>query len=179
MRAAPALAALTLPLLIASAPPASPTERGALPPSGTTKLVSRLSSKCADVEGWSTANGGNVHQWSCRLDNDDNQKWTFRRTADGYWTVVNKLSGKCLDVEGPSLADGAHLHQWECRGYSSQKWEVVNTSTTPEFFKLINAYSKKCMDVSEFSHADGAQIHQWTCRDVNNDNQQWRYFTAG
>ncbi|MFD5513816.1 RICIN domain-containing protein [Streptomyces sp. NPDC127051] len=170
-----ALAVAVLPLLMTSVP-AHGAQAAALPPGGPTKLVNRNSSKCADVEGWSKDDGGNVHQWSCRLDNDSNQKWTFRRTADGYWNVVNQNSGKCLDIQGPSYADGAHLHQWTCSGYGSQKWELQYTTT--EYFKLVSAYSGKCADVEGPSLNDGAQIHQWTCRNQDDNSQQWRFFTA-
>ncbi|WP_406186626.1 RICIN domain-containing protein [Streptomyces sp. NBC_01006] len=92
--------------------------------------MNRNSSKCADVEGWSKDDGGNVHQWSCRLDDDSNQKWTFRRTADRYWNVVNQNSGRCLDIQGPSYADGAHLHQWICRNQdnNSQQWRFFTAT---------------------------------------------------
>ncbi|MFK0043827.1 RICIN domain-containing protein [Streptomyces sp. NPDC090741] len=170
-----ALDMAVLPLLMTSVP-AHGAQAAALPPGGPAKLVNRNSSKCADVEGWSKDDGGNVPQWSCRLDNDSNQKWTFRRTADGYRNVVNQNSGKRLDVQGSSYNDGAHLHQRTCPDYGSQKWELQYTTT--EYFKLVSAYSGKCMDVEGPSRDDGAQIHQWTCRNKDGNSQQWRFFTA-
>ncbi|KPI06797.1 Ricin B lectin [Actinobacteria bacterium OV450] len=170
-----AFAAAVLPLLLTSVP-AHGAQPAALPPGGPTKLVNRNSSKCADVEAWSKGDGGNVHQWSCRLDDDANQKRTFRQTADGYWNVVNQHSGKCLDVQGASYADGAQIHQWTCSGYGSQKWELRYTTT--EYFKLVSPYSGKCADVEGPSLNDGAQIHQWTCRNLDDNSRQWRFFTA-
>ncbi|MFD7029059.1 RICIN domain-containing protein [Streptomyces sp. NPDC059917] len=175
MRTLTALAALTLPLLMASAPAAP---KAAAPPSGPTKLVSRLTDKCADVEAWSKDDGAVVHQWSCRFDNDANQKWTFEYRGGGNWKLKNLNSGKCLDVFDGSKAEGARLQQFRCGETNSQLWEYVATQTVPEFFKLKNRYSGKCVDVSGRSHDDGAIIHQWTCLDGDDHNQQWRFPTS-
>ncbi|MFD8981424.1 RICIN domain-containing protein [Streptomyces sp. NPDC059564] len=149
------------------------------PPNVPAKLVSVNSAKCADVEGWSKDNGAAVHQWSCRFDNDANQRWTFQRSPfAGYWKLINYNSKKCLDVEGPSYADGAKIHQWDCYNGPSQDWRIVGVGDGSTF-KLVNRNSNKCMDVEGWSKDDGAKIHQWTCRDVNDANQQWRFSTAG
>ncbi|MCX4539466.1 RICIN domain-containing protein [Streptomyces sp. NBC_01565] len=146
----------------------------AVPPTGPTKLQSLNSAKCADVEAWSTNNGAAVHQWSCRLDNDANQKWTFRPSgASGYWKLVNLNSEKCLDIEGPSYADGAKIHQWDCYDTASQDWRIQDVGG--EWFKLVSRHSGKCVDVEAWSKADGAKIHQWSCRDSNDANQRWRF----
>ncbi|MGW1723339.1 RICIN domain-containing protein [Streptomyces sp. NPDC002306] len=145
----------------------------AVPPSGPTKLQSLNSAKCADVEAWSKDDGAAVHQWSCRLDNDTNQKWTFQPRGSGYWRLVNLNSKKCLDIEGPSYADGAKIHQWACHGGASQDWRIQEAGG--EWFKLVSRYSGKCVDVEAWSKDDGAKIHQWSCRDSDDANQKWRF----
>ncbi|WP_330334512.1 RICIN domain-containing protein [Streptomyces sp. NBC_00536] len=176
MRTTAAAAVLALGLAGVMATPAA----GALapyPPTAPTKMKSQNSQKCADVEARSLANGAAVHQWSCVLDNDNNQKWTFEASSAhiGYFRLINLNSKKCMDVEGPSYADGAKIHQWECYGTDSQEWKVEYLGDEANTFKLVNRHSGKCMDVEGWSKDNGAKIHQWTCHGGDDSNQRWNF----
>ena len=136
--------------------------------SGTYKLTARHSNKALDVANSSTADGGNVQQWT---DNGSQaQQWIITPTTDGFYKLVNKGSNKALEVGGFSLADGGNVQQWSYVGVNSQQWKIE--ATTDGFHRLINRESGKALDVAGVSTADGANVHQWTYG--GGGNQQWR-----
>lgn len=160
---------------------ASGTPKLIEPPTGYVQLVNRRSSKCIDVEGFGVGNGANVHQWSCRLDNNSNQRWRFALASgqgpDRLWYIVNEHSGKCLDVAEFSTDNGGNIWQWQCNGTANQRWRIVEPGDGGgTFFTLVSQNSGKCVDVSDYSVEDGANIWQWTCHQLY--NQQFRIFTA-
>jgi hypothetical protein len=67
-----------------------------------------------EVMGWSTADGGIVHQWE--YVNAASQQWKIESVGDEYYRIVARHSGKCVDVEG------ANVHQWSCHGGDNQTW---------------------------------------------------------
>jgi hypothetical protein len=94
-------------------------------PKFSATLVARHSGKCLDVAGVSTADGANVHQWTC-LFAQRNQEWRLVQKDNGYFTVVARHSGKCLDVAGVSISEGANVHQWTCLpGQRNQEWRLA------------------------------------------------------
>lgn len=137
-----------------------------LPAATYYKLIARHSSKCLDVYNDSTADGGNVNQWTCN--GQANQQWQFVDAGGGYYTLVNRNSGKCLDVYNNSTADGGNVDQWTCNGQSNQKWQWVAIGS---YFNLKSQLSGKCLDINAVSTADGANAQQWTCG--SGTNQQW------
>jgi hypothetical protein len=138
---------------------------------GTQRIVSLHSGKALDVASWSTANGGNVQQWT--YGGGNNQAWIITLTRFGA-EIKNAHSGKCLDVAGPSSADGANVHQWDCHNGTSQRWQPseVYVNGVP-YTKYVNASSGKCLDVASWSTADGGNIQQWTCGAAQ-PNQLWK-----
>ncbi|GAA2847641.1 hypothetical protein GCM10010517_04740 [Streptosporangium fragile] len=137
----------------------------------TATLVARHSDKCLDVEGVSTQQGANVHQWTC-INGQPNQQWHLVATSGGYYTIRAAHSGKCLDVWGVSTADGANVHQWTCLpNQRNQEWKLVQKDNG--YFTVVARHSGKCLDVSGVSAADGANVHQWTCL-PRQRNQEWR-----
>ncbi|CAM5665600.1 putative Alpha-L-arabinofuranosidase [Streptomyces afghaniensis 772] len=126
-----------------------------LPGDGTVyRLVARHSGKVADVEGARTANGTNVHQWPWL--NQANQKWTFTRPGDGYYTIKGLGSGKHLEVAGLSRADGGNVGIWADAGSPRQHWAVTPTGDGNHL--LINRYSGLSLSVDEGSTPDGANV---------------------
>lgn len=137
------------------------------PPTGTYyRITNRNSGKVVDVSASSTADGGNVLQWT--WNGGANQQWSFNDAGSGYFTIVNRNSGKCLEVYGQSSADGANVDQWACNGGQNQQWQWVAHGS---YFQLKGRQSGKCLDVSGQSTADGANIQIWTC--TNGANQDW------
>ncbi|MDG9714811.1 alpha-L-fucosidase [Streptomyces sp. DH10] len=140
-----------------------------LPGDGTVyRLVARHSGKIADVEGARTTNGTNVHQWPWL--NRANQKWTFTRTGDGYYTIKGVGSGKLLEVAGLSRTDGGNVAIWADASAPQQHWAVTPTGDGHYF--LINRYSGLCLGADEGSTADGANIEQQPY--ASQTRQQWR-----
>ncbi len=155
-------------------PTATPTRTPT--PGATTyyKIINRNSSKLADVNGGSTADGGLVIQWT---DNGgQNQHWRFVDAGGGYYQIINRKSGKCLDVSGISTADGAIVHQWGCGSGTpglNQQWQMV---TVGSYFQLQVRHSGKCLNVVGSSTANGAQLEQRTCSSGN--SFQWSRTTT-
>ena len=89
------------------------------------QLVSVRSAKVLDVNGFSTADGARIQQWTDQ--HTVNQQWKLRATGDGYYELVNRNSGKVLDVSGGSSADGAVLIQYRDTGGSNQRWTFRGT----------------------------------------------------
>ena len=59
----------------------------------TYKILAKCSGKALDNDGWQTAPGSNVHQWSYG-DNQANQQWILRQNSDGSWTVHKSGIGR-------------------------------------------------------------------------------------
>ncbi len=136
--------------------------------SGTYKITARHSGKALDVANSSTADGGNVQQWTAN--GSTAQQWVVTATTDGHYKLENKGSNKALEVSNNSLADGGNVQQWTYVGSNSQQWKIE--ATTDGFHRLINRNSGKALDVAGVSTADGANVHQWTYG--GGGNQQWK-----
>ncbi len=151
-----------------SAPTPTPTRTPTQPPPGTYfRITARHSGKVADVYNSSTANGGDVVQWTWTGGN--NQQWQFQDAGSGYYKIVNRNSGKCLDVNGASTADNADIIQWTCGSGTNQQWRMQDVGSG--YFQLIARHSNKCMDVYNAGTGDNADIIQWTCN--GQTNQHW------
>ena len=130
------------------------------------RVTNRNSGKVMDVMDSSTADNGEVKQWS--WNGGGNQKWEFRDAGGGYLRIVNQNSGKCLDVASGSTADGANIIQYTCGSGTNQQWQWVATGS---YFQLRARHSGKCLDVVNFGTGDGADIQQYAC--TSGTNQQW------
>ncbi|MBD0255537.1 MAG: RICIN domain-containing protein [Cytophagales bacterium] len=138
--------------------------------SGTYKITARHSGKALDVSNSSTADGGNVQQWT---DNGSTaQQWIITPTTDGYYKIVCKASGKALDVANGSTADGGNVQQWTYFGNLHQQWLIE--PTTDGYYKITARHSGKALDVNggTGATADGANVHQWGYGGWY--NQQWK-----
>ena len=135
------------------------------------RITNRNSGLVVDINEHSTADGGNVQQWTWNGGN--NQQWNFQDTGNGYFRIVNRNSGKCLDVYTASTADGANVVQWACGNGTNQQWQVVSVGS---FAELRARHSGKCLDVTEFSTVNAGNIQQWTCSGAT--NQQWSFAAA-
>ncbi len=137
---------------------------------GTYKITARHSGKALDVQGVSTAEGANVHQWTYVGGN--NQQWFVTDVGGGYYKIISKHSGKALDVTNSSTADGANVQQYSYLGGTNQQWKIE--PTTDGFHKITARHSGKALDVSGGASAtgDGVNVHQWTY--LGGTNQQWK-----
>jgi hypothetical protein len=76
-----------------------------------------------DVDACSTANGGNVQQWT--PNGAACQAWRLEPVGDGYFRLVSKNSGLVLDVSACSTAAGANVQQWQWLGGDCQRWRLT------------------------------------------------------
>jgi len=127
------------------------------------KVINKYSGKALDVTNASTADGGNVQQWT--YSGGNNQSWKVDLLSDGYYKITNTNSGKVLDVAGPSTADGANVQQWTSTGAANQEWSIVAVN---DYYQVKNKYSGKVLDVAGPSTTDGANIQQWTSTGADN-----------
>ncbi len=152
-------------------PTATPTRTptpGGFPVPGTYyRIINRNSGKVADVSGGSTADGGDIVQFTSN--GQTNQQWSFVSVTGGYYKIVNRKSGKLMDVSGGSTADGGDVIQWTDNGGTNQHWSLTDLGTG--YYRITNRKSSKVLDVSGSSTADGGDIIQWTSNGGN--NQQW------
>ena len=139
----------------------------------TYELVARHSSKCLNVEGISTADGGVVDQWTCA--SVAQQHWTLQSTGDGYARLVAQHSGKCLDVPHGSTSSGAALEQYSCNEGTNQRFSFVDLGNGYVHVVPLSSGGGLCLDVAGGSSADQAAVLQYTCAGAGDSfNQQWQ-----
>ncbi|MFJ2904014.1 RICIN domain-containing protein [Streptomyces sp. NPDC087212] len=123
-------------------------------------LVSRSSSKCADVPNQSLWQAAAISQYTCN--GGANQKWWFKDLGTGYYQLVGRGSSLCLQE------NAANITQEDCTGATGQQWSV----TTSGGYVLVKARTTgECLDVSGASTADSAALITYTCNGAT--NQQW------
>ena len=132
-----------------------------------TRVRSRSSGKCMDVNGASQASGATVIQWNCGT--GGNQRWTEEDAGGGFNRLKASHSGMCLDLASQSSANGVGLVQATCGTGASQQWSREDAGGG--YYRLINRLSNKCADVPGGSGTDGVQLIQWNCN--GGQNQQW------
>jgi hypothetical protein len=139
----------------------------ATPTPTSTRVRSRSSGKCMDVNGASQGSGAIVIQWSCGT--SANQQWIVEDAGGGFSRLKVSHSGMCLDIASQSSANGVGLVQATCGTGASQQW--TRQDAGGGYYRLINRFSNKCADVPGASGADGVQLVQWSCN--GGQNQQW------
>jgi hypothetical protein len=148
-------------------PGPTPTTGSFPVPGAYYRLINRNSGKVVEVSNFSTADGGNVQQWTST--GTSSQQWSFVSVGGGYYNIINRNSGKCLDVNGASTADGANVQQWTCGSGTNQRWQLIAVGS---YYELKAQHSGKALDVVGNGTADGVNVDQWTWNSGN--NQQWQ-----
>ncbi|HET9957066.1 MAG TPA: RICIN domain-containing protein, partial [Polyangiaceae bacterium] len=116
--------------------------------------------KCADIFNSSTADGGNLQQFTCNGTNA--QRFQFINIANDIYEIRNVNSNKCLDVDNSGTADGTNIRQWTCNGSNAQRW-AVQALGNGQYRLMPQTAANRCLDVSNSGTADGTNIQQWTC----------------
>lgn len=137
------------------------------------QLVSVRSGKVMDVNGFSTADGTRIQQWTDQ--HTANQQWKLRSTGDGYYELVNRNSGKVLGIAGNSTAQGAAAEQQTDRSSTSQEWKIKDVSGS-EAVTFTSRRSGQVLDVLGGSTAKGAAVVQYPGK--GGTNQQWKLVKA-
>ncbi|WP_410789620.1 RICIN domain-containing protein [Kribbella sp. C-35] len=133
------------------------------------QLVSVRSSKVLDVNGFSTADGARIQQWTDQ--HTANQQWKLRSTGNGYYELVNRNSGKVLGIAGSSTANVAAAEQQTDSPSTAQEWKIGEVSGS-DAVTFINRKSGQLLDVSGNSTAQGAAVIQFP--GTGGTNQQWK-----
>ncbi|SDP81850.1 Uncharacterized protein SAMN04487981_14524 [Streptomyces sp. cf386] len=133
------------------------------------RLVSMRSGKVLDVNGFSTADGTRIQQWTDQ--NTANQQWKLKPTGDGYYELVNRNSGKVLGIAGNSTAQGAAAEQQTDSASASQEWRIDEVSGSGAV-TFTSRKSGQVLDVSGGSTAQGAAVIQYPGH--GSANQQWK-----
>ncbi|WP_141204860.1 RICIN domain-containing protein [Streptomyces griseorubiginosus] len=133
------------------------------------RLVSVRSGKVLDVNGYSTADGTRIQQWTDQ--NTANQQWRLKPAGDGYYELVNRNSGKVLGIAGDSTAQTAVAEQQTDSSATSQEWRIKEVSGS-DAVTFVSRRSGQVLDVSGGSTAQGAAVIQYP--DRGSTNQQWK-----
>ncbi|WP_020139239.1 RICIN domain-containing protein [Streptomyces sp. 351MFTsu5.1] len=133
------------------------------------ELVSVRSGKVLDVNGFSTADGTRIQQWTDQR--TANQQWKLKPMGDGYYELVNRNSGKVLGIEGNSTARAATAEQQTENSSPSQQWRIDDVSGS-DAVTLTSRRSGQVLDVSGGSSANGAVVIQYP--GLGSTNQQWK-----
>lgn len=119
--------------------------------------------KCLDLEGRNTANGTEIHQWSCH--GADSQLWW----QDEYGLIRNKSApNKCVDVSGAGTSKGSRIHLWDCHGGPNQVW-LRGTSNS---FRVSNAPGM-ALDIKDPIWGNGQRAHLWEFHGGKSQRWSW------
>ncbi len=137
------------------------------PPGNTQPVVYRKlrndKGKCLDLEGRSTSNGTEIHQWSCH--GADSQLWY----QDSQGLIRNKMDpNKCMDVSGAGTGKGARVHLWSCHGGANQVWQRGVSNT----FRPAHA-PHMVLDIKDPFWGNGQRAHLWTYH--GGKSQRWAW----
>ncbi|MFF9279816.1 RICIN domain-containing protein [Streptomyces griseosporeus] len=138
------------------------------------RLVSVRSGKVLDVDGFSTADGTRIQQWTDQ--GTANQQWRLKPAGGGYYELVNRNSGKVLGIAGNSTAKGAVAEQQTDSSATSQEWRIEEVSGSGAV-TLTSRRSGQVLDVSGGSTTDGAVVVQYPGH--GGVNQQWKLVKTG
>ncbi|MFI1508858.1 RICIN domain-containing protein [Streptomyces sp. NPDC020597] len=138
------------------------------------RLVSVRSGKVLDVNGFSTADGTRIQQWTDQ--STANQQWKLKSAGGGYYELVNRNSGKVLGIAGNSTVKGAVAEQQTDSSATSQEWRIEEVSGS-DAVTLTSRRSGQVLDVSAGSTTEGAAVVQYPGH--GGVNQRWKLVKMG
>lgn len=119
--------------------------------------------KCLDLEGRETANGTEIHQWSCH--GADSQLWW--QDPDGR--IHNKSApDKCIDAAGAGTSEGTRIVLWSCHDGPNQVWQRGASNS----YRISNA-SHMALDIKDPFWGDGMRAHLWTYHGGKSKRWSW------
>ncbi len=131
------------------------------PRPGRYTITASHSGKRLDIEGPSTSDNAQVHQWEAL--SGDSQKFTLTAAGGGYVNLVT-YAGKCLDVAGTSIWNGAKLVQWPCSGGDNQKFAIISNGDGTHSFQV--KHSGRCLGIAASGTTNGDDLIQWECSNI-------------
>ena len=134
------------------------------------EFVAVCSGKALDLDGWSTADGAKIQQWS--RNGAACQQWRVIDMGNGL-KLQSASSGKVLDVPAADAHAGQKVQQWSDNGSNAQRFGAAYLGNGVwKFWPVLNG--GLCLDVSGASTADGAQVQLWD--DNGNNAQRWTLY---
>ena len=112
-------------------------------------------SKCIDLLGDNSINGGIINLWNCN--SHVNQKWLWESSTNTI-KYYNDQS-KCIDLPGGDPTPGNKLWLWDCNGTQNQKWLYDQNTNQIRY----NADPSMCIDVPSGITTNGNQLQLWNC----------------
>lgn len=137
-------------------------------PNAWYRIVNRNSNKSLDIEGPSTSDGTNIHQWAS-LD-QQSQHWKFVPSGSGSFRIISRYSNKAIDVTAASWDNGVNIQLYTQNGTHAQDWWLQETDSG--YYKILNRETGKVLDIAEYSYQNGGNLQQWSFGDSS--NQEWR-----
>ncbi|GAA1810547.1 hypothetical protein GCM10009682_35220 [Luedemannella flava] len=134
-------------------------------------FVNRNSGKAMDLWEWSTADGGQLRQYT--RTNANNQQFQFVDMGSGYYQLRNRHSGKVVAV--PNATDGAQVIQTTASSDTKQQFTLKDSAGG--YVRFLNRHSGKALEMWEWSTADGGVVSQYA--DLDGANQQWQLVQVG
>lgn len=149
----------------------SPASAATVDTSAQYVFVNRNSGKAMDLWNWSTADGGEIRQFT-RTDGN-NQQFQFVDVGNGYYQLRNRHSGKVVAV--PNSNDGVQVTQVTASSDTKQHWRLADSANGD--VRFINRHSSKALEVWQWSTADGGVVSQYA--DLDGANQRWQLIRLG
>ena len=136
---------------------------------GSYFITNKNSNKVMDVQGRSTENRANVHQWE--YTGDVNQRWRIISLGGGFYKIIpGRNSSLSLDVDSGKDENGTNIRQYNSNDTAAQQWRIVkNSNGTYRIMPRLGG--KRCIDIQSSSKSDGGNVHLWEY--LGNPNQQW------
>ncbi|BCJ57796.1 RICIN domain-containing protein [Micromonospora endophytica] len=134
-------------------------------------FVNRNSGKAMDLWNWSTADGGEIRQFT--RGDGNNQQFQFVDVGGGYYQLRNRHSGKVVAI--PNSIDGVQVTQVTASSDTKQHWRLADSANGD--VRFVNRHSNKVLEVWQSSTADGGMVSQYA--NVDGTNQRWQLIKLG
>ena len=103
------------------------------------KICNRVTGRCLNVSGGSTANSAAVVQNS--YNGASSMKWYITQISPKKYKLINVGSGKAMDITGARTVDTTPVIQYTYSGNANQLWALTTVPGQPGFY-VLNPTSK-------------------------------------
>ncbi|MBT2451828.1 ricin-type beta-trefoil lectin domain protein [Streptomyces sp. ISL-43] len=135
-------------------------DHSTVPSATRTTVVSAVSStKCADDDHGSNAEGTRIHIWDCNTDPGPSQTFEIRENGE------LRVAGKCLTTAAGGTGNRTLVQLNTCNGAGGQQWLPTATSG------FYNPQSLRCLDLPYARTDNGTQLELSDCNASN--AQRW------
>lgn len=119
--------------------------------------------RCLDLEDRSTADGTQIHHWSCH--GADSQMWW--QDPQGRLRAMT-APDKCADVSNSGTSEGTRIVLWPCHDGDNQRWERGASNS----FRPAHA-PHRALDIRNPLWGNGQRAHLWTFHGGKSQRWSW------